>query len=89
MSMLRPAVNQLISSNESIYFLTEGIAKRAREIVDEEAEAKKRGEDSPFPEENPVELAVKEFHNGKFKMYSGVDETAVEAAEDEISEKAE
>ena len=57
--------------------------------MDEEAEAKKRGEESPFPEENPVELAVKEFHNGKFKMYSGADETAVETAEDEISEQAE
>lgn len=35
MSMLRPAVNQLISPDESVYSLVVGIAKRAREIADE------------------------------------------------------
>ena len=33
--MLRPAVNQIISKNESCYSLVIGVAKRAREISDE------------------------------------------------------
>ena len=33
--MLRPAITQLISKNDSYYSLVIGIAKRAREIADE------------------------------------------------------
>ena len=33
--MLRPAVNQIISKNESCYSLVIAVAKRAREITDE------------------------------------------------------
>ena len=33
--MLRPAVNQIISKNESPYSLVIAVAKRAREISDE------------------------------------------------------
>ena len=33
--MLRPAVNQIISKNESCYSLVIAVAKRAREITEE------------------------------------------------------
>ena len=33
--MLRPALTQLITKNESCYSLVIGVAKRAREIADE------------------------------------------------------
>ncbi len=33
--MLRPAMTQLITKNESCYSLVIGVAKRAREIADE------------------------------------------------------
>ena len=39
--MLRPAITQLISKNDSYYSLVIGVAKRAREIADELAEEKK------------------------------------------------
>lgn len=69
MSMLRPAVNQLISPDSSIYELTEGVAKRAREIVDEEIKLRKSGvDDDDIPTTNPVEMAVDEFYNGKYKI---------------------
>ena len=33
--MLRPAITQLITKNESCYSLVIGVAKRAREIADD------------------------------------------------------
>lgn len=65
MSMLRPAVNQLISSDESVYSLVVGIAKRAREIADETA-----ADSTMILEEKPVKTAVEEFANKKFKIYT-------------------
>ena len=53
--MLRPAVNQIISKNESCYSLVIAVAKRAREIADEIYE---RGETL---EDNPVKTAVEEI----------------------------
>ena len=55
--MLRPAITQLISKNDSYYSLVIGVAKRAREIADELAEEKKT------LEEKPVKTAVEEFWN--------------------------
>lgn len=59
--MLRPAITQLISKNDSYYSLI-GVAKRAREIADELAEEKKT------LEEKPVKTAVEEFAAGKYKI---------------------
>lgn len=44
--MLRPAITQLISKNDSYYSLVIGVAKRAREIADELAEEKKTLEEN-------------------------------------------
>jgi DNA-directed RNA polymerase subunit omega len=60
--MLRPAMSQLISKNDSCYSLVIGVAKRAREIADELYE-----EGKPL-EEKPVKTAVEEFAAGKYKI---------------------
>ncbi len=60
--MLRPALTQLISKNDSCYSLVIGIAKRAREVADELCE------DGKPLEEKPVKTAVEEFAAGKYKI---------------------
>ena len=50
--MLRPAMTQLISKNDSCYSLVIGVAKRAREIAEELCE-----ENKPL-EAKPVKTAV-------------------------------
>lgn len=62
--MLRPAVNQIISKNESCYSLVIAVAKRAREISDELYKAEKT------LEEKPVKTAVEEIASGKCKIVS-------------------
>lgn len=69
--MLRPAVNQIISKNESCYSLVIAVAKRAREISEE---LFKNGETL---EEKPVKTAVEEIASGKCKIVS----TAAQNAE--------
>lgn len=56
--MLRPAITQLISKNDSYYSLVIGVAKRAREIAEEKKTL----------EEKPVKTAVEEFAAGKYKI---------------------
>lgn len=65
--MLRPAVNQIISKNESCYSLVIAVAKRAREITDEIIANKE------VLEEKPVKTAVEELASGKCKIVSTVD----------------
>lgn len=69
--MLRPAVNQIISKNESCYSLVIAVAKRAREISETLC---KNGETL---EEKPVKTAVEEIASGKCKIVSTA-ETAAE-----------
>ena len=68
--MLRPAVNQIISKNESCYSLVIAVAKRAREIAD------KLYEDNQTLEEKPVKTAVEELASGKCKIVSTAPENA-------------
>jgi len=60
--MLRPAVNQIISKNESCYSLVIAVAKRAREIADE------LYENDMMLEEKPVKTSVEEIASGKRKI---------------------
>ncbi len=60
--MLRPAVNQIISKNESCYSLVIAVAKRARDIADE------LFENEMMLEEKPVKTAVEEIASGKQKI---------------------
>lgn len=62
--MLRPAVNQIISKNESCYSLVIAVAKRAREISDELVA------NEQTLEEKPVKTAVEELASGKWKIVS-------------------
>ncbi len=65
--MLRPAVNQIISKNESCYSLVIAVAKRAREISDELYEKKE------VLEEKPVKTAVEEIASGKYRIVNTED----------------
>lgn len=60
--MLRPAVSQLISKNESYYSLVIAVSKRAREIADD------LYENNEILEQKPVKTAVEEFAAGKYKL---------------------
>ncbi len=62
--MLRPAVNQIITKNESCYSLVIAVAKRARQISEELYD---KGETL---EEKPVKTAVEELASGKCKIVS-------------------
>ncbi len=67
--MLRPAVNQIISKNESCYSLVIAVAKRARAIADE------LSENNQILEGKPVKTAVEEIASGKYKIsYDNVGE---------------
>ena len=60
--MLRLAITQIITKNESYYSLVIGVAKRARQIADELYE---KGE---VLKEKPVKTAVEEFASGKYRI---------------------
>lgn len=62
--MLRPAVNQIITKNESCYSLVIAVAKRARQISEE------LYENGEALEEKPVKTAVEELASGKCKIVS-------------------
>lgn len=66
--MLRPAITQIITKNESCYSLVIGVAKRARDIADELCK------NSQTLEEKPVKTAVEEFASGKYKIVEYHDE---------------
>ena len=60
--MLRPAITQMITKNESCYSLVIGVAKRAREIADN------LYNNGLILEEKPVKTAVDEFARGEYKI---------------------
>lgn len=66
--MLRPAITQIITKNESCYSLVIGVAKRARDIADELCK------NNQTLEEKPVKTAVEEFASGKYKIVEYHDE---------------
>ena len=62
--MLRPAVNQIITKNESCYSLVIAVAKRAREVAQEIYD------NNQVLEENPGRTAVEELAGGKCQIVS-------------------
>lgn len=68
--MLRPAVKQIITKNESCYSLVIAVAKRAREITQE------LYDNDMTIEEKPVKTAVEELASGKYKIVSTQKNTA-------------
>lgn len=63
--MLKLSVNDIVKHNENCYSFVIAVAKRAREIS-EEAE-----EEDVLLDEQPVQMAVKEFVEGKFHIREG------------------
>lgn len=60
--MHRPAVNEILKDKESYYSLVVAIAKRAKVIASDALE------NSEVLLEKPVQLAVEDFANGKYKL---------------------
>ncbi len=60
--MHRPSATEMLKDNESYYSLVVGVAKRARQIAEN---AEEQGE---MLSEKPVQLAVEEFSQGRFKI---------------------
>ena len=61
--MLRPAVNQIISKNESCYSLVIAVAKRAREIIDGSMPLVETKEN-----EKALSIAIDELNHAKIKV---------------------
>ena len=59
MSMLRPSINSIIKPGDNYYSFVVAVAKRAREIAEEE---------HSLNEEKPVQKAVEEFAGGKIRV---------------------
>lgn len=60
--MLKPSANKIRTPHQSAYSLVIAVAKRAREIAEE---AQENGEALT---EKPVDLAVRDFVNDKYKI---------------------
>jgi DNA-directed RNA polymerase subunit omega len=70
--MLRPAMTQMITKNESCYSLVIGVAKRAREIAEE------LYDNNMTLEEKPVKTAVDEFARGEYKIVEAADDKTIQ-----------
>ena len=62
MSMLRPSINSIIKPGDNYYSFVVAVAKRAREIAQEQEE------EHSLNEEKPVQKAVEEFAGGKINV---------------------
>ncbi len=65
--MLRPAMSDIIKSEDSYYSFVVAVAKRARKIAGEYEERHES------PDAKPVSLAVEEFASGKVKISDTVE----------------
>ncbi|HCA72031.1 MAG TPA: hypothetical protein DHW78_06735 [Ruminococcaceae bacterium] len=82
--MIKPIADLLVEPGQSRYALCVGVAKRAREIAEEAAD---KGE---ILDEKPVELAVQEMQEHKYRIVEtnrNEDEEADEAKELKIEEQ--
>lgn len=70
--MHRPSATEMLKNNESYYSLVVGVAKRARQIAEE---AEEKGE---LLSEKPVQLAVEEFSQGRYRIVEKTDNGAEE-----------
>lgn len=81
--MLRPAIAEIITEDQSVFSLVIAVAKRARELTDDIEEQKKNliednggkmpndiGDFEKFLETKPVRLAVQEFADHKTNFVS-------------------
>ena len=75
--MLKPSADLIIDPKQSRYSLVVGVAKRARQIVEE---AEKAGE---ILVEKPVDLAVHDFMEGKYRLIEQPVENAAAPSDSE------
>lgn len=68
--MLRPAVTSMLNKDQSYYSLVVGVAKRARQIVDEAED------NNVILVEKPVKSAVEELAAGKYHIVDHEPESA-------------
>lgn len=76
--MLKPSADLIIDPKQSRYSLVVGVAKRARQIVEE---AEKNGQ---ILVEKPVDLAVHDFMDHKYRLIECPIENDDEPEEDEM-----
>lgn len=87
--MLRPAIADMITGDQSVFSLVIAVAKRARELTDEIEEQKKAliennggkmpsdlGDFERIIDTKPVKLAVEEFSAHKISFVSTYDENS-------------
>ena len=60
--MLRPAMNDILKDGQSYYSFVIAVAKRARDIAETAMDS------GVLLDEKPVDLAVYEFYDGKYKF---------------------
>lgn len=60
--MLRPAMNDILKDGQSYYSFVIAVAKRARDIAETAMDS------GVLLDEKPVDLAVNEFHDGKYEF---------------------
>lgn len=69
MNMLRPSMASIIRQGDNCYSFVVGVAKRAREIAQDQEEQ------NLYDDEKPVKKAVEEFAAGKYRIgNSGIKE---------------
>ncbi len=76
--MLKPSADLIIDPKQSRYSLVVGVAKRARQIVEE---AEKNGQ---ILVEKPVDLAVHDFMDKKYRIVECPVENLDEPVEEEL-----
>lgn len=60
--MLKLSVDELVKDNENCYSFVVAVAKKARRI------AEKANDESIMLDQKPVQIAVKEYMEGKFRV---------------------
>lgn len=73
--MQKLSVEDIVKNNENCYSFVVAIAKRARQI------SEKANEEELILDEKPVQMAVEEFVEGKFR----IDQKSKDAAENGLS----
>lgn len=74
--MQKLSVEDIVKNNENCYSFVIAIAKRARQI------SEKANDEEEILDEKPVQIAVQEFVEGKFRIVEKEVNTPAESAED-------
>lgn len=78
--MLKLSVNDLITDDETCYSFVVGIAKRARKI------SETANDEGVLLDEKPVQIAVREFTEGKYHILPPKNKPGEDGAEEKHSD---